>query len=99
LVSDAQDWTFAEFHDVPWADRGEAWEMARQIRVAVAQRQAVLEAGVIRDAMARGASLGRASRPLVDDIDIDDLKANNRFKDMIKARRAQGVENGSMARD
>jgi hypothetical protein len=87
LVADAQEWTFDEFHEVPFNDRGEAWEMARQVRVAVAQRQAILESGVLIEAMQRGVDFGAAQQQLIDEIDLDELRADNKFKTKIRQKR------------
>jgi hypothetical protein len=95
LVADAQEWTFDQFHEVPFNDRGEAWEMARQVRVAVAQRQAILESGALIEAMRRGIQTAEARRPLLDKIDMAELQADNKFKSKIRAKR-EALTNGNI---
>lgn len=86
-VADVFDIGFNGLHELPLMDRGEAWEMSRQIYVAVAQRQALLESGAISDAMAAAVPVGEMKRKLAGKVDLAELEQNKNFKSMMKARR------------
>jgi hypothetical protein len=90
-VAEMQDVKFTDLHKVPVQERGEAWEMARAIRVAVAYRQAAIESGAIAGAMQRGTQLGNTLRSLGEKVDVAELATSINLKKQIKERRANAV--------
>lgn len=86
VIADMLDMSFREMHDVPMSERGEAWDMAVQIRVAVAMRQALIESGVIAEALARGTLAGGKMVAIGKRADLGELAQGVDIKAAVKAR-------------
>jgi hypothetical protein len=86
-VSDGLDMGFMGLLDVPIEERAEAWDMAQQLVVAIAQRQAMLESVSIIEGLKAGAEYGASKAVQINGLDIAELQASNKFKSMIKAKR------------
>jgi hypothetical protein len=89
-IADLQDATFEELHAVPRTQQGEAWEMARQIRVAVAWRQALIESGLIADILAEAIDSGAAKAAIGRRFDLGEIVEKIDLKKQIKEARNNG---------
>jgi len=87
MVADGIDMGFDALHKVPIMERGEAWQMAREMVVAIAYRQALIESGLIQAALIRGTSLGQVKRGMRGSVDPKSLTGAN-MKQRIKDARA-----------
>lgn len=85
-IADLQDLSFRDLHEIEIKDRGEAWDMAVQIRVAVAMRQALIESGVIAEALARGTLAGGKMVAIGKRADLGELAQGVDLKAAVKAR-------------
>lgn len=91
LIADLQDLTFDELMSQEVEERGEAWEMAWTIRVAVARRQAMIEAGDIVGSMILGIQTADERAPLEDKLDIEEFAQTVNLKAKIKEKLADVV--------
>jgi predicted DNA-binding ribbon-helix-helix protein len=86
FIADLQDLTFDELMSQEVEERGEAWEMAWTIRVAVARRQAMIEAGDIVGSMIFGIQTADERAPLEERLDIEEFAQTVNLKAKIKEK-------------
>jgi len=86
LVAEGIELGFDGLHEVPIMERGEAWQIAREMVVAIAQRQALLESGAIHKAMIAGVPMGLIKKELASKIDVAEMQQTAQFKRRIKEK-------------
>jgi hypothetical protein len=92
LVSEGIEMGFDGLHAVPIMERGEAWEMSRQMIVAIAKRQAILESGIVIDALMLGTDSGSKKKPLLKSLDAKALIGTNFKKAIADRKEAENVQ-------
>lgn len=90
-VAEGIEMGFDALHTVPVMDRGEAWQMAREMIIAIAYRQALIESGLIQASLIRGTRLGQVKRGMRTEVNPRLITGAN-MKQRIKDARANRGE-------